>query len=326
VGSNYLEICRQARSSGSPVSREALDGIESVLGGGRGEFRLRCDWPSPTGERRTEVLVAPLSRHEGGAVISHIDFTDQERAEREAQELRRTIAHFGRVASLGELSASMAHELNQPLTAILSNVQAARRFLAASPQDLSEIREILTDIEEDDRRAGEVIRRLRVMILKGETDRQLLSLHDQVREVAELLSPDARIRQVVVRLEPDPALPPVRADRVQISQVILNLMMNGVDAMEKIRPDQRELVLRTWRYDDQSAALSIRDRGPGITASPVDRIFEPFYTSKHDGMGLGLSICRSIVESHGGRIWASNNPDGGATIQMVLPISREEGR
>jgi signal transduction histidine kinase len=154
----------------------------------------------------------------------------------------------------------------------------------------------------------------------------LLALHDQVREVAHLSSPDARIRQVAVVLELDPALPPVRADRIQLSQVILNLMMNGADAMDKISPGERELVLRTWRYDDQSVALSVRDRGPGITINPVDRIFEPYYTSKRDGMGLGLSICRSIVEAHGGRIWASNNPDQGATLHVVLPIGREESR
>lgn len=324
MGSNYLEVCRRAEPAGSLVSSEALDAIESVLNGGREEFRLRYDLSSPTGERYMEALVAPLGRPEGGAMISHIDLTDQERAERETRELRQTIAHFGRVATLSELSASMAHELNQPLTAIMSNVQAARRFLAAAPYDLDEIREILTDIEEDDRRAGEVIRRLRVMIRKGQTDRELLALHDQIREVAKLISPDARIRQVNVVLELDPSLPPVRADRVQLSQVILNLMMNGVDAMEKVTSGERELILRTWRYDDRSVALSVQDRGPGITANPVDRIFEPFYTSKREGMGLGLSICRSIVETHGGRIWASNNHDRGATLHLVLPIGSEE--
>jgi C4-dicarboxylate-specific signal transduction histidine kinase len=326
VGSNYLEICRRAGTAGVTTTPEALSGIEAALSGGNGEFRLKYDWASSTGRRRMEVLVAPLTRPEGGAVISHIDLTDRERAERETQELRQTIAHFGRVASLGELSASLAHELNQPLTAILSNVQAARRFLAAAPDNLGEIHEILTDIEEDDRRAGEVIRRLRTMIRKGQTEHQVFYLHDQVREVTHLIAPDTRIRQIPVVLELDSALPPVRADQIQLSQVILNLMMNGADAMEKINPGERELLLRTWRYDDASVALSVRDRGVGISVSPVDRIFEPFYTSKRDGMGMGLSICRSILEAHGGRIWASNNPDRGATLHLVLPISREEAR
>jgi two-component system sensor kinase FixL len=253
-----------------------------------------------------EMIVAPLG------------------AERETQELRQMIAHLGRVSTLGELSASLAHELNQPLSAILSNVQAARRFLAVGPPDLGELHEILTDIEEDDRRAGEIIRRLRSLVRNDPTDRQLLFLQDQAREVADLVSPEVRIRQIPIVLEMDPALPPVRADRIQLSQVILNLMMNGADAMVKRKRGERELVIRTWRYDHQSAALSVRDHGSGIQANPIDRIFDPFYTSKSDGLGMGLSICRSIVEAHGGRIWATNNPERGATIQFVLPLVRKE--
>jgi two-component system sensor kinase FixL len=228
--------------------------------------------------------------------------------------------------SLGEMSASLAHELNQPLTAILSNVQAAKRFLATRPHNLAEIHEILVDIEEDNQRAGEIIRRLRTMIRKGHTDRQRLLLNDHVQEVADLISADARLRHIAVVLDLDPGLPAIHADRVQLSQVILNLTLNGADAMETTIPEERELLLRTWRYNNESVALSVRDRGAGITAKPVDQIFEPYYSSKREGLGLGLSIARSIVEAHGGWIRAANNPDRGATLLLVLPIDGEKTR
>jgi signal transduction histidine kinase len=326
VGSNYLDAYRGAAAPDGWAVPEALGGIQSVLNGGEKECRLKYVSRSPNGERSVEALMVSLGQPEGGAVVSHVDITDRRRAKREMQEILETLSHRGRVVAIGELTASLAHELNQPLTAILSNVQTARRFLSTSPNSLGEVTEILADIEEDDRRAGEIIRRIRTMIRKGETHHQSVSFHDQIREVTDLFSPHARLRQVAVVLDLDPALPPVWGDRVQLSQVILNLIMNGVDAMEKLGPKERELVLRTWRYDDRSVALSIRDRGTGITTNPPDRIFEPFYTSKREGLGLGLSLSRSIVEAHGGRIWGSNNSDRGATFHLVLPIGSEESQ
>jgi two-component system sensor kinase FixL len=314
VGGNLREVCRRAGTEASLSPYVALDGVEAVLRGDAQEFRLKYDWEAPTGHRYVEMVAAPLVRPEGGAVISHIDLTDRERAARELQDLRQTVAHSGRIMSLGEMSASLAHELNQPLTAILSNVQAAKRFLATRPHNLAEIHEILADIEEDNQRAGEIIRRLRTMIRKGHTDRQQLLLNDHVQEVADLISADARLRHIAVVLDLDPGL----------SQVILNLTLNGADAMETTIPEERELLLRTWRYNNESVALSVRDRGAGITAKPVDQIFEPYYSSKREGLGLGLSIARSIVEAHGGWIRAANNPDRGATLLLVLPIDGEK--
>ncbi|HSE28901.1 MAG TPA: ATP-binding protein [Gemmatimonadales bacterium] len=322
VGGKYLEACGQAAAAaGSPITGEALQGIRSVLAGARREFRLKYNPPS---QHPKELIVVPLSRPEEGSVVSYIDTTDLERAEREAQELRQTIAHFDRVATLGDLSASLAHELNQPLTAILTNVQAARRFLDAGPQNLGEVREILTDIEEDDRRAGEVIRRLRALLRKDTATWEPLHLHALIAEVVHLVAADTRARQVAVRLDLDETLSPVRGDRVQLSQVILNLVMNGADAMQHTPPADRELLIRTWRYDDRSVALSARDRGTGIQAAPIERIFEPFYTSKSEGLGMGLSICQTILKAHGGRIWATNNPVSGATFHVVLPTGWEE--
>jgi C4-dicarboxylate-specific signal transduction histidine kinase len=317
-GGNYLEVCTAAAAESSE-SAEALRGIEAVLAGDTGEFR--STFTSSTGEQRLEMIVAPLGRPEGGKVISFIDSTDLKRAEREATELRQAINHLGRVVALGELSASLTHELSQPLAAILSNVQAARRLLASGPQGTADVEEILTDIELDNRRAVEVIRRLRALMRKEPNEWRLILLHDTIREVAELLSADVRIRQVAIRLELDPTLPPVRGDHVQLAQVILNLMMNGADAMQQSEPATRELLVRTARHDQGSVMVSVQDRGTGVAARPIERVFEPFYTSKTDGLGMGLCISQTIIQAHGGRIWASNNSDRGATFAFVLPVA-----
>ncbi len=324
VGGNYLDaIGRAVAAAPGAANGEVLAGMRSALAGTHQEYRCKYEWPS---HQLTEMIAVPLRRPAGGAVVSYIDSTDSARAEREAQELRQSIAHFDRVAALGDLSASIAHELNQPLTAILSNVQAARRFLAADPQSLDEVREILSDIEADDRRAGELIRRLRALMRKETANWVQLLLGELVREAAGLLSSDARLRQIAIRLDLDETLPPVRGDGIQLSQVILNLLMNGADAMQYVEHGDRELQLRTWRYDDRWVGLSVRDRGTGILADPIERVFEPFYTSKPEGLGIGLSVCQTILQAHGGRIWAANNPDGGATFQFVLPVSQAEER
>ena len=245
----------------------------------------------------------------------------RKRSELEAQGLRNDLAHAGRVATIGELTASLAHELNQPLTAILSNAQAGQRVLDTAPVDLVEVGEILKDIVEDDKRAGEVIRRLRRLLAKGDPHMSALDLNEALEDVARLVSGDAVVRGVSIRLELAAGLPPVLGDRVQLQQVALNLVLNGMDAMRESGPGDRMLVLQTAVADTETVRVEIKDSGPGINASDMSKIFQTFYTTKPDGMGIGLAITRSIVDAHGGRLEAHNNPDGGATFSFTLPIA-----
>jgi signal transduction histidine kinase len=242
------------------------------------------------------------------------------RSEMEGQRLRQDLAHVGRVSTMGELTASLAHELNQPLTAILSNAQAAQRILASDKGDLGEIREILGDIVEDDKRAGEVIHRLRGFLKKSNTELAALDIGELVSQVARLVSSDAIIRNVAIRLDLAPGLPPVCGDRVQLQQVILNLLMNGLDAMRESGEGERALVLRTVGGGAASVVVAVEDSGVGIDEADLDHVFHAFYTTKADGLGMGLAIARSIVEAHGGHLQARNNPGYGATFSFTLPV------
>jgi signal transduction histidine kinase len=245
------------------------------------------------------------------------------RSEIEGQRLRQDLAHVGRVSTMGELTASLAHELNQPLTAILSNAQAAQRILASDTADLAEIREILRDIVEDDKRAGEVIYRLRGFLKKGHLELSTLDIAELVSQVARLVSSDAIIRNVAIRLELAAGLPPVSGDRVQLQQVVLNLLMNGLDAMRESGAGERTLVLRTFSAGPASVVVAVEDSGVGVPEADLDHVFHAFYTTKPDGLGMGLAIARSIVEAHGGQLKARNNPEGGATFSFTLPTFKE---
>ena len=247
----------------------------------------------------------------------------RKQAELEAQGLRNDLAHAGRVATIGELTASLAHELNQPLTAILSNAQAGQRVLDTAPVDLEEIAEILRDIVEDDKRAGEVIRRLRRLLTKSDPQMRPLDLNEALADVGRLVSGDAIVRGVSIRLELAAGLPLVLGDRVQLQQVALNLVLNGMDAMRESSTRERLLVIRTAMEGAKAVRVEVRDTGAGINETDMGKIFQTFYTTKLDGMGMGLAITRSIVDVHHGRLEAHNNPDGGATFAFTLPISHE---
>jgi two-component system, LuxR family, sensor kinase FixL len=246
--------------------------------------------------------------------------------ELEAQRLRQELAHIGRVSAMGELTASLAHELNQPLTAILNNAQVAQRFLAAEVVDVAEMREILNDIVADDKRAADVIRRLRLLLKKGDLEYVSLDLNEVVTEVARLVMSDAAIRNVPMRLETAAGLPRVRGDRVQLQQVVLNLVLNGLDAMREPGAREGGLVIRTLSDGAGLVAVAVQDAGPGIADKDADHIFNALYTTKSEGIGMGLAIVRTIVDAHGGRITAENNPDGGATFQFTLPAEKATGR
>ena len=236
--------------------------------------------------------------------------------ELEAQRLRQQMAHIGRVSALGELTASLAHELNQPLTAILNNAQVAQRFLAAEVVDVVEMREILDDIVADDKRAADVIQRLRLLLKKGDLEYVSLDLNEVVTEVARL----------VMSVEAAGALPRVRGDRVQLQQVVLNLVLNGLDALGEPGSGDRSLVIRTFMDTEAVVGVAVHDTGPGIAEKDVDHIFEPLYTTKAEGIGMGLAIARTIVDAHGGRLTAANHEDGGAILQFTLPVEKAVAR
>jgi PAS domain S-box-containing protein len=249
------------------------------------------------------------------------DITELKRAKREVRERRKEVTHLTRVASLGELSGALAHELNQPLTAILSNAQAAQRMLAQKVIDLPEVREILQDIVLDDNRASEVIRRLRVLFKKGDARLQPLDVNRVVSEVLELAHSELVTHHVTANHRMTADLPSVRADRIQLQQVLLNLVVNACEAMSATEPVARALEISTNRQEGGIVTIEIADRGSGLPRGFENRVFDSFYTTKADGLGLGLSISRSIIAAHGGRIWAHNNRDSGATFVVELPAA-----
>jgi signal transduction histidine kinase len=256
-----------------------------------------------------EVFANALSRKQG---------------ELEAQRLRQELAHIGRVSAMGELTASLAHELSQPLTAILNNAEAVQCFLAGDVVNLELAREALDDIVADDKRAGDVIRRLRVLLKKGDLEFAWLDANEIVSEVAWLVRNDAVGRNVCMRLELAPDLANVRGDRVQLQQVVLNLVLNGFEAMRESGPGDRTLVIRTVRDGEAAVGISIEDSGSGFDETDNDRMFQPLYTTKTEGLGMGLAIARTIVGAHGGRLWAANNVTHGATFHFTLPVWGEE--
>jgi len=289
-----------------------------AMGLGRELFACRKDGS----EIPVEAALSPMPTQEGVFVlVSVVDITERRDLERATARQRDELAHLSRVAMLGELSGSLAHELNQPLTAILSNAQAAQRFLAQSPPRLDRLEEILSDIVKSDHRAGAVIQRIRSLLRKEPAQRNSLDVNAVVEETLRLMRSDLLNRQVVVHADLDKGLPAVRGDRNQLQQVLLNFMMNGCDAMDG-RERNNRLLVRTRRTANGTVEISVADRGVGIPLADLERIFEPFVTTKSHGMGLGLTICRSIVDAHGGRLWATNNSDGGATLHCELPAQR----
>jgi signal transduction histidine kinase len=244
----------------------------------------------------------------------------RQRAQAAFEQQQQELAHLGRVSLLGELSGAIAHEISNPLTAILSNAQAAKRFLQQKPADTGEVGEILDDIAADSKRAGNVIQRLRALFKKADAHLELVDLNGIVADVLQLADRKLLEDNVSVATKLAADVPAVRADPVQLKQVLLNLVVNACDAMADNKPGDRGLTIATSCDDKRFAQVSVSDRGSGIAATVRERLFQPFVTSKSAGIGLGLSICRSIIEAHGGRLSASNNGDRGATFSFALPI------
>lgn len=315
VAGLFRMVHPEDRAGLDQIVREAIDAGVSF----DTEFRVidqagELRWMRGLGHPATADAMGPA-----GMIGLIADITDRRRAEIDLAEHRTMLLHLMRLNLLGELSGALAHELKQPLTAIMSNAQAAQRILQRQPFDLAEMQAILDDIVTDDRRASEIIRRLRSLLRKGPADRQAIDLNELLDETLSLANSgllEHRVR-TVVRTAPD--LPFVLGDRIQIQQVLLNLIMNGCEAMDAVTAERRMLILHTSQIGGLTVRMSISDRGPGIAEELKNRLFEPFFTTKANGLGLGLPICRSIISAHGGKLWMENDHEGGAVFHIALP-------
>ena len=317
VGANYLEVCRRAAASGDPEAPKALEALESVLEGRTQRALLEYACHSPSRARWFAMTVEPFKRPEGGLVISHLDITRRRRAEDELEHEREELTHALRVTTLGELAASLAHEINQPLAAIVSNAHATRRLMESATLDRGEILLGLHDIADDAKRASEVVRHLRALFRKEHVDQQPLDLNDVIREITRLLGKDLERKRISLRLRLADDLPRVLGDVVQLQQVILNVVVNACEAMAD--DDLRDVSIETTRLDPGALEITVEDTGRGVEESELERIFDRFITSKAGGLGMGLSIGRSIIQAHGGRIWATRNKDRGLTMHIEIP-------
>jgi PAS domain S-box-containing protein len=275
------------------------------------------------GEYRWFLIRGLPLRDERGNIVkwygTMTDIEDRKRAEEALRKANADLAHITRVITMGELTASIAHEINQPLAAIVTNADACMVWLSSELPNLEEARAALDCIAQDGTRASEVIQHIRAMFTKNTPERTRVQVNELISEVVALLQAGASRNQVELQTELALDLPPAMGDRVQVQQVIVNLALNGIEAMGSVIDRPRRLVIRSERQNSEELLVAVRDSGVGIDAKDFKRIFDTFFTTKAQGMGMGLPICRSIVEAHGGRLWASANSDYGATLQFTLP-------
>jgi PAS domain S-box-containing protein len=276
---------------------------------------------------RVPVLVGSAVFEEGQneGVSFVLDLSEQKRAEdalRRSQahlaEAQAELAHVTRVTALGELTASIAHEISQPLAAVVTNADASLRWLSGDSPDLAEAREAIRRISRDGRRAGDVISRMRSLFKKAGASKDRLDLNEAIEEVITLTETEASRKKVALRTELAADLPPIMGDRVQLQQVVVNLILNAIEAMATVKDRERDLVIRTQLGEGDEIRVAVRDSGIGVDPLSAERIFDAFHTTKPGGLGTGLSISRSIVESHGGHLWAASNDGPGATFQFTL--------
>ncbi len=318
IGDDYVAAWRRAGPSVAPSAEAGMRLVQGVLQGETKQGALEYSLRETDRERWFEMHVEELQRPGRGAVVVQVDVTRRHEAAAEAHMRDREIAHLNRVGAVGELASSLAHELGQPLGAILANAQAARRLLSRDAPDLDEVRASVGDIIEDDQRAGHVIQRMRAMLRGGETPRDAVDLNDIVRSVVRMVAGETSLRGASIHPDLAPSSLVVFGDRVQLEQVVLNLVVNGLDAVAGCPLEQREVRIATGAVNG-GVQVSVTDCGPGIRGPNLERVFEPFYTTKAHGLGMGLSICRSIVEAHGGEIRVENGAQGGASFRCAFP-------
>jgi C4-dicarboxylate-specific signal transduction histidine kinase len=249
------------------------------------------------------------------------DVTDRRRAEDEARQLQDRLTHFSRLSTMGEMAAGLAHEINQPLSAIATYAQACHRFLKQPEPDLADVVAALEQINAQALRAGEVIRRLRNFVKNREVKREAVNCSRLLDDLRTLAETDARLHNIRLQIDAPDGLPTVYADPIQLQQVVLNLVRNAIDAMADAPEDQREVVLMTRQTEDGELQITVADHGSGLAPEATEHLFNPFFTTKAGGTGLGLAISRSIVRAHGGRLWHTPNEECGAQFHFTLPVS-----
>lgn len=282
---------------------------EAELQGARDELQMRV-------EERTADLKQSNAR-----LVE--EMAERKRAQDAYYEAQAELERVTRMSTMGALAASISHEVNQPLAAVVTNADACMLWLASNPPNVEEVRSAVDRIAQEGTRASDIVRRIRAMFSKAAPERARVQLNDLVREVGALMQVQAARSQVTLGVEPGDGLPVVMGDRVQLQQVIVNLVLNGIESTSGIMDRERKVTLRSQRNDSGHLMIAVKDTGSGIDPSNQKKMFDAFFTTKSQGMGMGLSICQSIIEAHGGRLWASANDDHGATFQFTLPAERE---
>jgi PAS domain S-box-containing protein len=304
-----------------PETEAVFAGELIALAEGRTSFAAETVLQSLKGERLNVLFTITFPAEPAAmdsVLVSIVDMTERKRAQEALDRAQADLAHVNRVSTLGELTASISHEVNQPIAGVVTNADAALRFLAASPPDLEEVREALDAIGKDGKRAGEILGRIRALVRKAPAQKEQFDINQAILEVIALTRTEVQRSGVTLQTQLHPALPPVLGDRIQLQQVVLNFILNAIEAMSGVDKYSRNVVVSTAK-DSDGIIVAVRDTGVGIDADNADRLFQPFYTTKASGMGMGLSICRSIVEAHGGRVRATRNADAGATFEFTLP-------
>jgi signal transduction histidine kinase len=316
---------RQARANriwcGFAVAAAAWFGAAPAVGADTGSG-APVPWDQYRGEIFSVAVVVVLQT----LLISVLLFERRRRSFAEAESRRRLleVAHLNRAATVSAMSASITHEINQPLGAILSNAEAAEEIIKSDRFDRTELAAILADIRRDDLRAAEIIRSMRGLLRRSEIVSREFDLNDCIRDALGIIGPEARSRRVALTANQETGVLPVRADPVHLQQVVLNLAINGMDAMQNGPPDARAMEIRTVRTGTSEVTVTVSDTGTGIPEDRLKGIFEPFYTTKAQGTGLGLSIAHTIVKTYGGKIWAENRQGGGAVFRFTLPLAQPQ--
>ncbi len=307
-----------------PDDREMVRRAVAKAISSRGEFEVEHRVVDPGGQTRWIAARGCAEDTDGNGAPLHgvtMDITEQKRAESKIAQLQENLSHAGRISMVGQLASAIAHEINQPLGAILRNAEAAELVLRQSPPDLDELHAIVTDIQKDDQRAGEVIDRLRGLLRRREIEKRPLSAATLLNETVALVRPFAAGLKILVAVEVQPNSLQVMGDGIHLQQVILNLLLNAIHAVRDQASDRRLVSVKAELTEPGMARVSVIDRGCGISPDHLATIFDPFFTTRQDGMGMGLAISHTIIEAHGGRIWAEHTPGGGATVSFTVPAS-----